>query len=91
MSDSLEAMVARIDERTEHMETDIKEVKAKCNSLSDTVGRHSTQLAAIETTIKNNGRCAPTLSTKQKAGVGATVVGLITAAIAGLIEYFRHR
>ena len=86
MTDSLEAMVARIDERTEHMEGDISELKKTCDGLSETVNKHSTQLATIKAGIGNSNG----LSKKQTAGIGG-VAGFVVAAIVAIADYFMRR
>lgn len=86
MTDGLNEMVARIDERTEHIQGDIQELNTNFKSLSETVNEHSTKLAAIGEKVKNgtNG-----LSRRQTAGIGGAA-GLIASAAVAVIEYFRH-
>jgi hypothetical protein len=86
MQDDLEAMVARIDERTEHIQTDIIDLKNTCMALTTTVNGHSTQLAGIEEKIKSPN-CG--LNKRQTAGIGGAA-GLFASAIIAIIEYFRH-
>jgi len=86
MQDGLEAMVARIDERTEHMEVDIRDLKKTFTGLSETVNRHSTELATIKVGIGNSNG----LSKRQTAGIGGAA-GLVIAAIVAVVDYFmRH-
>ena len=86
MQDGLEAMVARIDERTEHMEVDIRDLKETCTGLSETVNKHSTELATIKAGIGNSNG----LSKRQTAGIGGAA-GFFIAAIVAVADYFmRH-
>ena len=86
MQDGLQAMVARIDERTEHIQEDVKDLKNTCEGLTQTINCHSQELACIETEIgKNHG-----LSRRQTAGIGAGAGALIGGAIAFLIDFFSH-
>lgn len=89
MADNLEAMVARIDERTEHMEGDIKEVKDTCKCLTQAVGEHSKDLATIKEKIANSD-CTPTLTRKQKVSATTAIVAFVAALIAAIAEYFKH-
>jgi pantothenate kinase len=86
MQDGLQAMVARIDERTEHIQEDVKDLKVGLAKVVDTVNGHSTQLAAIDEKVKssNNG-----LSKRQTVGIGGAA-GLIASVIVALIELLRH-
>lgn len=86
MQDGLTEMVARIDERTAHMEGDITELKETCKGLSESVNGHSTKLAAMNEKLKNanNG-----LSRRQTAGIGGGA-GFIAAAVVAVIEYFKR-
>ena len=83
MQDGLEAMVARIDERTEHIQTDITDLKGDFAKLSDTVNEHSTELATIKAGIENNH----SLSKRQTAGIGGAA-GFFIAAIVAVADYF---
>jgi len=86
MQDGLQAIVARIDERTEHIQEDVKDLKVGLAKVVETVNGHSTQLAAIDEKVKssNNG-----LSKRQTAGIGG-VAGLIASVIVALVELLRH-
>ena len=87
--DSLESMVARIDERTQNIGEDVKEVKQRCCDLTEKVEEHSEKLVRIETKLKSNGTSS--LSTKQKAGLWTGLVAFVTAIIVAVTEYFtRH-
>jgi len=86
MQDGLEAMVARIDERTEHMEIDIRDLKKTFTGLSETVNKHSTEIATIKAgTGNSNG-----LSKRQTAGIGGAA-GFVIAAIVAVVDYFTRR
>ena len=86
MTDNLEVMVARIDERMGSIQSDVGELKNSSMALTKAVNEHSTQLAIITEQIKasNHG-----LSRRQAAGIGGGA-GFVTAIIAAIIEYFRH-
>ena len=86
MQDGLQAMVARIDERTEHIQEDVKDLKVGLAKVVETVNVHSTQLAAIDEKVKssNNG-----LSKRQTVGIGGAA-GVIASILVAIIEYFRH-
>jgi hypothetical protein len=83
MADNLEVMIGRIDERTEHIEADIIDLKVGLIKVVDTVKEHGEKLASIETTIGNNHG----LSKRQTAGIGGGA-GFIIAAIVAFIDYF---
>lgn len=85
MTDKLEVMVARIDERTGNIQEDVAELKGDVKKLSNTVNEHSEQLATINERIKNNH--SP--SRKQTLGFGG-LGGVITGATIVIIEYFRN-
>jgi hypothetical protein len=87
MQDGLQAMVARIDERTEHIQEDVKDLKVGLAKVVDTVNAHSTQLSAIEEKVKNSNNG---LSRRQMAGIGGGAGAAIGGAIAFLIEWFKH-
>jgi len=84
--EKLPAIVARIDERTEHIQADVIELKVGLAKVVNTVNEHSTQLATIAEQIKspNHG-----LSRRQTAGIGGAA-GIIASIIVALIEFFRH-
>jgi hypothetical protein len=86
MQDGLEAMVARIDERTEHIQEDVKDLKDTCKALTITVNEHGTHLAGIEEKVKNGNNG---LSRRQTAGIGGAA-GVIASILVAVIEYFRH-
>jgi uncharacterized coiled-coil protein SlyX len=89
--EKLPAIVARIDERTAHIQEDVKELKGTVGELKTTVGKHSEDLATIKEKISStNCQSSSGLSKKQKAGIGGAVAGIITAIIAFLTDYFRH-
>lgn len=95
-SEKLPAIVARIDERTAHIQEDVKELKGTCTELATTVGKHSEDLATIKERIGNSNdqsNCHSTphsFTKKQKAGIVGTVVAIISTVIAFLADYFRH-
>ena len=41
-------LLARIDERTEHIQDDIKDVKHKQGKIFDKLGEHNTRIAVME-------------------------------------------
>lgn len=82
--EKLPAIVARIDERTKHIQDDITEVKGTCKCLTETVNKHSEQLAIIIETPNHTG-----LNRKQTAWIGGAS-GLLASVIIAVIEYFRH-
>lgn len=84
----LPAIVARIDERTAHIQEDVKELKGTIIELKTTVGKHGEKLATIEERIKNGNRTV--LSRKQKASATGVIVAFIAAIIAAVTEYFRR-
>jgi len=86
MQDGLQAMVARIDERTKGIKDDVGELKNTCMALERTVNGHSAQLATITEQIKNSNHG---LSRRQTAGIGGAA-GVIASIIVAIIEYFRH-
>jgi len=88
--EKLPSIVARIDERTAHIQEDVKELKGTCSELKTTVGRHSEDLATIKERIGNPDSNHHSLSKKQKAGIGGAVVAIISTIIAFLADYFRH-
>jgi ribosomal protein L6P/L9E len=87
MQDSLEVIVARIDERTKDIKGDVTELKTTCKGLEETVNNNSGRLTVIEAEIKNSNHNG--LSKKQTVGIGG-VTALIVSVIVGVIEYFRH-
>ena len=86
MQDGLDAMVARIDERTEHIQEDVRDLKVGLTKVVDTVKEHGEQLASIKTEIGNNHG----LSKRQTAGIGAGAGAVIGGVIAFLVEVFKH-
>ena len=86
MQDGLQAMVARIDERTEHIQEDIKGLKAELTKVVDIVKDHGEQLASVKTEIRNNHG----LSKRQTAGLGGGAGAVIGGVIAFLIEFLKH-
>lgn len=91
-NEKLPAIVARIDERTAHIQEDVKELKSTCTDLKTTVGRHSEALATIRERI-GNSNCNSTprsFTKKQKVGIGGGIGAVVGGVIAFLIEYFRH-
>ena len=89
MQDGLQAIVARIDERTEHIQEDVGELKTTCKALEQTINRHSTQLATITEQIKGANGSNHGLTRKQTAGIGGAA-GVIASILVAIIEYFRH-
>jgi len=87
MQDGLQAMVARIDERTKGIKDDVGELKNTCMALERTVNGHSAQLATITEQIKNSNHG---LSKRQTAGIGGGAGAVIGGVIAFLIEFFKH-
>jgi DNA anti-recombination protein RmuC len=88
MQDGLQAIVARIDERTAHIQEDVKEIKNTATELKATVIKHGEHLVSIEERIKNGNSNHHSFTKKQKAGIGGAVAGIITAIIAFLTNYF---
>ena len=84
--DKIPVMIGRIDERTEHIQTDIADLKGDFVKLSDTVNGHGEKLASIEARIEDNHG----LSKRQTAGIGGAA-GFVIAAIVAIVDYFtRH-
>ncbi|MGA2669967.1 MAG: hypothetical protein ABSF21_00900 [Dehalococcoidia bacterium] len=93
VQEKLPAIVARIDERTAHIQEDVKEVKETAIELKKVVIKHGEDLATIKERI-GNSNCDSnhhSLSKKQKAGIGGAVAAIISAIITFLTHYFsRH-
>lgn len=87
-TDGLSEMLGRIDERTAHIQEDVKELKGTVIELKTTVGKHGEKLATIEERIKNGNHTV--LSRKQKASATGVIVAFIAAIIAAVTEYFRR-
>jgi hypothetical protein len=85
MQDGLQAIVARIDERTEHMGEDIRDLKVSVGKVSELVTKHCEDLAVIKSDIENLNHAG--WNKKQVAGIGG-VGGLITGAIIAIIDFF---
>jgi hypothetical protein len=90
MQDGLQAMVARIDERTEHIQTDVAELKVNVKQLSETVNSHTEKLGIIKQRLDNQNNYRPMLTRKQKISTGGAIVAFVAAVIAAIIEYFKH-
>jgi hypothetical protein len=90
MQDGLQAMVARIDERTEHIQTDVTDLKVDVKKLSETVNSHTEKLGIIKQRLDSENNCRPVLTRKQKASAGGAIVAFVAAVIAAVGEYFRH-
>ncbi|MCJ7759635.1 hypothetical protein MUP59_00630 [Candidatus Bathyarchaeota archaeon] len=90
MQDGLQAMVARIDERTEHIQTDVAELKVDVKDLAQSVNSHTEKLAVIKQRLDSENNCQR-LTTKQKAGAWGAIVAFVAAVIAAVAEYLRHR
>jgi uncharacterized protein YoxC len=88
MADELQAMVARIDERTEHMQEDIAEVKETCKCLTKTVNDHSEKLSVIKERLNGASNCQ-SLTKKQKASAGGAIVAFVAAVIVAITEWFK--
>jgi chromosome segregation ATPase len=88
--EKLPVIVARIDERTAHIQEDVKELKSTCTELKTTVGKHSEDLATIKERINSSNCNSTTLTRKQKISAGGVIVTFVTAVIATITEYFRH-
>lgn len=99
--ESIEVIAARIDERTNHIQSDVSEIKDKCHSLEKVVNIHSEKLARIDEQTKTNTQRIEEvkkkvnnnggLSKKQKAGVGAFFASFIAAIIAAFWELFSRK
>jgi peptidoglycan hydrolase CwlO-like protein len=87
MQDGLAEAVARIDERTGHIQGDVKELKATVGKVSETVNKHCADLAAIKTDIENLNHTG--LNRKQMVGIGSAG-GLIVGAIIAVIDFLMH-
>lgn len=88
MQDGLQAMVARIDERTEHIQTDVGELKVDIKRLSETVNSHTEKLGIIKQRLDSENHCQR-LTTKQKASAWGAIVAFVAAVIAAVAQYFR--
>ena len=87
MATELEVIVGRIDERTEHIQTDITDLKGEVAKLSDTVNEHGEQLASMKTKIENSNHG---LSKRQTVGIGGAA-GFVAAVLAVIIDFFMRR
>jgi hypothetical protein len=89
MQDGLQAMVARIDERTEHIQTDVVELKVDVKQLAETVNSHTEKLGIIKQRLDSENNCQPALTRKQKAGAGGAIVAFVAAVIIAIGEWFK--
>ena len=90
MQDGLQAMVARIDERTEHIQTDVTDLKVNVAKLAETVNSHTEKLAIINQRLDSENNYQR-LTTKQKVTAWGVIVTFVAAVIAAVTEYFKHR
>lgn len=88
MPEALEAMVARIDERTAHMQEDIVEVKETCKCLTATVNDHSEKLGVIKERLNGATNCV-TLTRKQKGGAAGVFAAFVAAVIIAITEWIK--
>ncbi len=85
MQDGLAQTVARIDERTEHIQEDVKELKTTVAKVSETVNKHCEDLATIKSDITNFSRSG--FNKRQVVGIGSAG-GLIVGVIIAIIDFF---
>lgn len=88
MQDGLQAMVARIDERTEHIQTDVGELKVDVKQLSETVNSHTEKLGIIKQRLDSENNCQ-TLTRKQKASAGGAIIAFVAAVIVAITEWVK--
>ena len=84
---NIAAAIARIDERTKNIQSDVSDLKKHCEQLNNVVVEHGNQIAVLTSRVNNGAG----LTGKQKAGFGAGLAAFIAAIVWGLTEFFtRH-